>query len=129
MTDPVSSIRNLGPAMEAAFAEMEGQTPAMWFGVWDPDKGTYLSAVGNATEPVLPNQPNVLKSLCSAKPSSLSIIRRWVAPTWWQTLASHPCPVACDARNCSKVLAPTAIPACSNCSESVCIKGCMLLPA
>ena len=57
-TEPMSEAdaAAVDEAMEAAFAEMEGQTPAMWFGVWDPDKGTYLFTVATATE-IYTSQP------------------------------------------------------------------------
>jgi D-alanyl-D-alanine carboxypeptidase len=52
-TEPMSEedAAAVDEALEAIMSETEGQLPAMWIGVWDPEKGMHLTASGEATLP------------------------------------------------------------------------------
>ncbi len=52
-TEPMSDddAALVDAAIDEVMAEMEGQVPAAWIGVWDPEKGMYLTAAGSATLP------------------------------------------------------------------------------
>ncbi len=49
MSDADAAI--VDEAVESVMSQTEGQLPAMWIGVWDPEKGIYLTSTGQATLP------------------------------------------------------------------------------